>query len=82
MNLTMPYAANKNSLVKGMQESFPIRRRWIMEVFPTVADILDKYRHLMSYGGEMVSIFILYLKSLELDYHISSYVFSQACAGV
>ncbi|XP_034248688.1 uncharacterized protein LOC117649758 [Thrips palmi] len=54
MNLTMPFAANKKSLVKGMQDSFPVRRKWILNMQPTVAQVLAKYLHLMSFGGEML----------------------------
>ena len=54
MSLAMPYSGQKQQLMRGMADSFSIRRKWIKDKGPTVTEILEKYPHLMSYCGEMV----------------------------
>lgn len=71
MNLTMPYAANKSSLMKGMEDSFAVRRKWILNMQPTVAEVLSKYLHLMSFGGEML------VQEFELIHSGKGMVFTQ-----
>lgn len=56
MSLTMPYLISKSQLIQGMQKSFPIRRRWIVEQCPSITEVLERYVHLVSFDTEMVEM--------------------------
>lgn len=50
-----PTAGNKANIAKALYDTFQERRKWINTAQPSATEIVQKYKHLMSYGGDMVS---------------------------
>jgi len=55
----VPSVGHRPAIEKSRKATFRYRRDWIMSDAPTIADIVQKYKHLISYGGEMVILFFL-----------------------
>jgi len=50
----MPTKANKCVISAALASSYSARRKWIKASKPTCTDILNEYKHLGSYEGDMV----------------------------
>lgn len=54
MNGAVPNAVNKQEIKKALNATFSGRRAWIKATEPDCTTILQEYKHLGSYEGEMV----------------------------
>lgn len=62
MNDVVPTAANKKEISLSLKLTFDSRDKWVKTAKPSCTDILQMYKHLASYDGEMVStpVFLIY----------------------
>lgn len=51
----VPNSGERKQILNGMKESFPARKAWIVDKHPTIHEVLEKFPHLISYDGELVS---------------------------
>ena len=51
---TLPNQAHRRAIENALAVTMRNRREWIEKEEPTITDVLQKYKHLISYEGEMV----------------------------
>ncbi|XP_034253665.1 uncharacterized protein LOC117652683 [Thrips palmi] len=54
MNDAIPNTANKKEISLAVKSTFDMRTAWIKTESPSCSEILLKYKHLISYSGEML----------------------------
>ena len=65
MKHKFPDASQKEGIKSVLQETFWNRRNWITETGPAISEILDSYKRLLDYKGDMVSIIFVALKKSQ-----------------
>lgn len=59
MNNAIPNPQNRKEISLGLEITFQIRDIWMKNERPTCTEILERYKHLGSYDGDMVSSKVL-----------------------
>lgn len=67
MERALPTEANKLRIMNSMSVTFKDRRVWIQTNKTTFTIISDKYKHLCSYEGDVVSSFLIILSPPPLS---------------